>query len=291
MSILEQTKGGRILIFTLAFCMMVLFSPAQKCLAKESGSSDFFALGNEAYISKDYDQAIAYYQAALERDGFAPSLLYNLGNAYYMKKEAGQAILNYERALYLDPGNTDIEANLALARKNFGIENSGQGNWKAFFKPLNLNGWTWIAVMALCTFSLTVFINGIRPGLLKRPVSQLLTVLCFLAFVTAGTGMAAQYGNLNRGVITADNIQLRISPFDSAPASGVVKPGKMVNLGDNYKGFVFIKTANGKSGWLPKKAVGEILPAGGNHQTKSHFVPSAIGKIHKSSEGSELKKT
>jgi tetratricopeptide (TPR) repeat protein len=265
MRIFENNKNGRILFFTLALCMMTLLLPSQNSLAENSGNRDLFALGNEAYANKDYNQAIVHYQAALESEGYSPSLLYNLGNAYYMKKEIGQAILNYERALYLDPDNTDIKANLALARKNFGLTTSDEAAWKTFFNRLNLNGWTWIAVMALCIFSLMVLINGVRPGLFERPAPKLLVCLCLLAFMAAGGGMAAQYENLSRGVITADNARLRVSPFDSAADSGVVKNGKMVNLTDNYKGYVFAKTQNGKSGWLPKKAVSEILPTNENH--------------------------
>ncbi len=291
MRIFEKNKSAGILIFTLALCMMALLLSAQNSLADNSGDRDFFALGNEAYVNKDYDQAIVHYRAALESEGYSPSLLYNLGNAYYMKREIGQAILNYERALYLDPGNADIEANLALARKNFGLETPDQAAWKTFFNPLNLNGWTWLAVIALFTFSLTVLINGVRPGLLKRPAPKLLVCLCLLAFMAAGTGVAAQYGNLSRGVITAENARLRVSPFDSATDSGVVKNGKMVNLTDTYKGYVFVKTANGKSGWLPKKAVSKVLPTEENHQPQSSPTPSEIGKINGSSGESELKNT
>lgn len=290
MRTLKKNESVSILIFALALCMMVFLMSAQNSLAKDSVGRDFFVLGNEAYINKDYDQAIIHYQAALEREGYSSSLLYNLGNAHYMKKEIGQAILNYERALYLDPGNVDIKENLALARKNFGLVTSDQATWRVFFNRLNLNGWTWIAVIALGTFSLMVLINGVRPGPLKGPTPKLLICLCFMAFMTSGTGIAVQYGNLDRGIITADNAQLRVSPFDSAATSGVVKNGKVVNLADNYKGYVFVKTANGKSGWLPNMAVIKVLPADGNYRTPTYLSPSTTGKINRRSRESELKK-
>ena len=92
-------------------------------------------------------------------------------------------------------------------------------------------------------------------------------------------------------VITAENARLRLSPFDSATDSGVVKNGKMVNLTDTYKGYVFVKTENGKSGWLPKKAVSEILPTDENHQPQSSPTSSEIGKMNGSGGESKLKKT
>ena len=41
---------------------------------------------------------------------------YNLGNSYYKAGEIAKAVLNYERALLMKPGNSDIRANLEVAR-------------------------------------------------------------------------------------------------------------------------------------------------------------------------------
>lgn len=43
-------------------------------------------------------------------------MYYNLGNSYYKIGEIAKAVLNYERALLLQPGNSDIRANLEVAR-------------------------------------------------------------------------------------------------------------------------------------------------------------------------------
>lgn len=267
---------GRILIFSLALGMMALFIPRQYCAAGDAVGGNSFALGNEAYVRGEYDQAIAHYHAALDQEGYSPSILYNLGNAYYMKKEIGKSILNYERALYLDPENADIKANLALAGKNFGLANSEQPFWKALFTRLSLNGWTWMAVIALSAFSLMMLLNGIRPRLLKGPLLKMAVYICFLVFMGAGAGMVVQHGNLDRGVVTAKNAQLRVSPFDSAEPSGVVKDGKVVNLADTYQGYVFVKTTNGKSGWLRKNAVTAVLPASDNREARK---PLSLSKI------------
>jgi hypothetical protein len=267
---------GRILIFSLALGMMVLSGPTQYCAAGDSVGGNSFALGNEAYVKGAYDQAISHYHAALDQEGYTSSILYNLGNAYYMKKEIGKSILNYERALYLDPENADIKANLALARKNFGLANPDQPYWKALFTRLSINGWTWMAVIAFCALSLMMLLNGIRPRLLKRPLLKMAVYICFLVFMGAGAGVAVQYGNLDRGVVTAKNAQLRVSPFDSAEPSGVVKDGKVVNLADTYQGYIFVKMTNGTSGWLRKDAVTAVLPKNGKHTTRKSLSLSGI---------------
>ena len=291
MSIFKKNKSGSVLIFTLALGMMALFSPLEKTEAEDNMGRDLFAQGNAAYVKGDYDQAIAHYRAALAREGYTPSLLYNLGNAYYKKNEIGQSILNYERALYLDPGNIDIEANLALARKNAGLAISEKTSWKAFFNGLTLNGWTWAGVIALCTFSLMILVNGIRPGILRRPTLKMMVCFCLLLFMAAGAGVIIQSEDLNHGVITGKNAQLLISPFDSAAASGVVKSGKVVNLADTYEGYVFIKEANGQSGWVPKDAVSAVLPADGNHQMQTSLPQSTVGQINRGGGGPDMNKT
>ena len=297
MSIFKNGRSVSILIFSLALGMMALLAlawngAAQAPVGVEGGKDrDLFALGNEAYAKRDYDQAIAHYKAALDREGYTPSLLYNLGNAHYMKNDIGQSILNYERALYLNPGNVDIATNLALARKNFGLVTPDRASWKAFFNRLSLNGWTWGAVIALCTFSLMIFVNGIHPNILKGPGLKMMICVCLLLFMAAGTGMVLQYGNLNRGVIIVENTQLRVSPFDSAAESGVVKNGKVVQPAKTYKGYIFVNEANGQSGWIPDNAVKAILPKGGNRRTQTSLTHSTIGTPNEGGGDPNMDKT
>ena len=279
MRLFKKSKSGSILIFTLALGMMALLAPLGNTAAEDNMGRDLFAQGNTAYAKGNYDQAIVHYQAALDREGYTPAILYNLGNAYYMKNEMGQSILYYERALYLDPGNIDIEANLALARKNAGLVMPDQTSWKAFFNGLTLNGWTWTAAIALCAFSLMVFVNGIRPGFLRGGTPKMMLFVCCLLFMAAGTGMILQYPNLNRGVIIAENTRLRVSPFDSAAESGAVKNGKVVQLAKTYEGYILIDGAHGQSGWIPEDAVKAILPEAGNRQTQTSLTHSTIGTI------------
>ena len=291
MRLFKKSKSGSILIFTLALGMMALLVPLENIAAEDNMGQDLFAQGNSAYAKGNYDQAIVHYQAARAREGYTSSLLYNLGNAYYMKNEMGQSILNYERALYLDPGNIDIEANLALARKNAGLVMPDKTPWKAFFDGFTLNGWTWVGVIVLCTLSLMILVNGIRPGILRGPVLKTMACLCLLLFLAAGAGMVVQYEDLKHGVITSENARLRVSPFDSATASGVVKRGKVVNLADTYKGYVFIKEANGQSGWIPEDAVSAVLPTDGNHQTQTSLPQPTVGKINRGDGESDINKT
>ena len=291
MSILKKSKGSGSLIFSLVLGMMFLLASAGNAATEENMGQDLFALGNKAYVKGNYYQAIVHYKAALDREGYTSSLLYNLGNAYYMKKDIGQSILNYERALYLNPGNVDIKTNLALARKNFDLVTPDQASWKSFFNGLALNGWTWTGVIALCTFSMMILLNGVRPGILRGAALKMMVCLCFLLFMAAGTGVVLQYGNLNRGVIIAENTRLRVSPFDSAAEAGVVKNGKTVQLAKSYEGYIFINGENGQSGWIAKESVKAILPKTGDRRPQTSLTQSIVGGINGSGGEPHMDKT
>ena len=73
------------------------------------------AEGDSAYIKEDYATAIQVYETLL-KNGEAADVYYNLRNSYYKIGEIAKAVLNYERALLLQPGNSDIRANLEVAR-------------------------------------------------------------------------------------------------------------------------------------------------------------------------------
>lgn len=73
------------------------------------------AEGDSAYMRNDYVSAIQIYENLLKK-GEAAEIYYNLGNSYYKAGDIARAILNYERASLLQPGNTDIRANLEIAR-------------------------------------------------------------------------------------------------------------------------------------------------------------------------------
>jgi tetratricopeptide (TPR) repeat protein len=259
---LTNVKNITILSFLIVTGMVALLSCVSFTSALAGQGYDQFALGNEAYAEGKYDEALSYYKGVLKQEGYSAALLYNMANAYYQKKDVGQAILHYERALYLDPGNTDIQANLGLARRNSGLVSGPTPDWQRFFDLLNLNRWAILASGAFGVFSLLYLLRGIRPGILKRAFFKALTVVCLLCFMAGGTGAAMHYKNINRGVVIKDNAHLLVSPFDSASSSASIKDGKIVRIAKTYRGYLLVEGVNGKSGWIERSAVEPVVPFG-----------------------------
>jgi tetratricopeptide (TPR) repeat protein len=223
---------------------------------------DLFALGNQAYAEGKYDEALSFYERVIREVGYSAPLLYNMANTYYQKKNVGQAILNYERALYLDPGNADIRANLALARKDFGLRSDPGPAWQGFVDLLNLNGWAMVVSGAFGILALLLLLRGIRPNVFRGTAFRTVAVSFFLIVLAGGAGIGLQYRNLGRGVITKDHARLLVSPFDSAASSTSIKDGKIVHMAKTYRDYVLVTGENGQSGWIKRDAVKLVIPSG-----------------------------
>jgi len=254
----SRAMGWMVIAAASAFLMGISSGAAMA----QSGE-DLFAQGNQAYAEGRYDDAIRHYDRVIQAAGYSASVLYNMANAYYQKKDVGQAILNYERALYLNPGNADIRANLAVARKDAGLIPEPVAGWQRYFDLLNLNGWALALSGVFGAVSLLFLLRGIRPDIFRGTAFGSVTAFCLLCLITGGTGVALQYGNLSRGVITQNQARLQVSPFDSADSSAALKDGKVVRMAKIYKDYVLVKEDNGRSGWVKRDAVQPVVPPGG----------------------------
>ena len=117
--------------------------------------------GNQSYEAGRYAEAIEMYEKIIAT-GVADSILYyNLGNAYFKHGDLGRAILNYRRAQRLNPRDTDIAANLAVARAQTvdQLEITAEGsltnliqvaeNWLTLYEASSLALFLWILLSFL----------------------------------------------------------------------------------------------------------------------------------------------
>lgn len=81
-----------------------------------TGQDAFFDEGNQLYQAEQYDEALQRYMLVVDQGFESGQLYYNIGNTYFKLGKIGPAILYYERARRLLPADTDVRANLELAR-------------------------------------------------------------------------------------------------------------------------------------------------------------------------------
>ena len=247
--------------------LVILVCLAPAVFPQDPGADALFAKANLAYSKGDYDTALARYREISEKYGVSAALFYNMANAWYHKKDLGQAVLHYQRALFLAPSARDARANLALAKKDFGIICLPESFWGRLFGMFSLNQWTWIASGAFACFCFLFFLLELVPkdretGASRLPGALLKwgSVLCLAAFLCAGAGVFAHASDLKKAVVTGLGVRLQVSPFDAAQSAASLKQGKLVYTGKTYSGYVHVRDDSGRSGWVKDSDLTPVVP-------------------------------
>jgi len=209
-----------------------------------------FILGNEAYQRKNYDLAIKHYLTSLEAYE-SPEQHFNLGNAYYKKKEYGKAILHYLKALTQDPNNSEIRANLTLAREAAEIPQPQEHFWALFSHFLSVDTWTYLLIL----FFWSTVALLLLPRVYKKAQGSFTNpamLACGIATLICLTALAYYHTRRNLGVVLNNDSPLHIAPTDSSPTNAYLREGILAKVDNKHQGFYFVKTNNNKEGWISK---------------------------------------
>jgi tetratricopeptide (TPR) repeat protein len=170
---------------------------------------------------------------------------YDLGAAYYRLGSTGHAAAAWQRARRLEPRDQTIRRALRLTPAPDAA--SARWTWSPPVTPdelllLGTLGWLagWVAWV-------------LRP----RHRDRWAVLLAFSAATTAaGFGLRAWY---RRPIgIVLDQTTIRVSPHGRAPALGPVEAGGAVQILRNDRGWVLVRVAGSREGWVPADAVASI---------------------------------
>jgi len=239
----------RVMFFS-GLCLLLL-GTAQVGWAGEQERQEQFQKSSSAYSRGDYRAAIQGFESLLQ-DGLSAPLLYNLGNSYAQAGQSGRAILNYERALRLEPGDSDIQGNLELVRKEKGLFQEEQSFVERFVTFFGLNQWTLLATTAFVVFAIVLLLPVSLP--VKRRSRYTMAAVGLLVTITAGSAAVVQYQHWGDGVVVAADARLRVSPFESAASVGVIQEGRLVSPGKIHNRYILVTDETGRSGWLNSAA-------------------------------------
>jgi len=207
-----------------------------------------FEQGIMAYETGDYQRAIETFEK-LSENGVSAALLYNLANSYAQSDQTGMAILNYKRASYLKPGDSDIQGNLELLRKEKGLFQEEQNLTQRFVGLLGINQWTILAAGGFVCFAVVLLVP---PTLLRLQTGprRMWALFCLLLSISAGLGMYGSYLHYQDGVVVAQDARLQVSPFASAASTGTIQEGRLLTPLKVHSNYVLVKDETGRSGWL-----------------------------------------
>ncbi len=222
-------------------------------LASSSACADQPALAAAAHAAAggDYRTAVRDYEQILDREGFSAPVLFNLGNAWLRLGYPARAILDYERARVLSPHNAAIEANLAAAQQRAGLAPQGIGPWLAAARYFSFDTYVWAglgAVWVLCAALVLVCLNGVA-----RRIARPLILLAVVTLCVSADAAVLEWPDLQRAVVVTPAV-MHLAPAPSAATSGSLQEGEVVWLQEQYAGFSFVRTADGRTGWVSDAA-------------------------------------
>lgn len=253
----------RLLITFLLLC----FIHAAFSLERSSNPIELFNNGNGAYTTKNYKEAIKFYEQLIASGKHSEEVYFNLGNSYFKDNHISKAILNYERARIIDPADEDILFNLRIAYNNTVDKIDPvpllfyQRWWLSFIHFFSPAQWNVISIISIW---LTFFcgIAYLFAGTINRKRNTFLSTLVllgisFLFYFLAYSSSKSIYGN-NEAIIMNSSSYIRSSPDEKSTKLFMLHEGTKVKIIDEIDEWKQIRIANGNVGWVDNKSIEKI---------------------------------
>ena len=222
---------------------------------------------NKAYQEADYKRAETLYRAILEQGLHSAKLYYNLANTLFKQEKLGEAILYYNKALRLSPADEDVRHNLEYAENSTkdSIEQIPEFFLFAWIRAvrnlMSCDGWT--------IFSLVILVIGLAAALFYLLAQRISTrkagfyvmVLAALLFLVAT--LFANYErkaivNHNEAIVMSSAVSVKSSPDRAATELFVLHEGTKLSIGERMDGWVEVRIADGRKGWIESSRIAEI---------------------------------
>jgi tetratricopeptide (TPR) repeat protein len=236
--------------------------------SRGAGQDEIVLRGNQAYQEGDFAAAIEAYEAVRAAGFTSAGLEYNLGNAYFKTGELGRAILHWERALVLDPGETDAQANLELARS---LTTDAIEPLPVFWLFAVVSWWVDLLPRSVllvavslgwltCTGGIALRVlargdGGRRVGTWGAATGLIVVVMLGINLMVRELGI----GRTERAVIMVEAVAVRSAPAqDDDLTLFEVHEGTRVRLDQTTGAWAEVVLDDGKVGWVPLSAM-EII--------------------------------
>jgi tetratricopeptide (TPR) repeat protein len=222
-----------------------------------AATNDFFARGVDLSRAGHFPEAAnAFGKAAQARP--ASGTLVDLGLAEWQRGHAGPAILAWEQALWIDPFNTNAEANLEFARQAAQVD-APQLKWfETVSTWLPPNDWALLTAGTLWAAVALVLL----PGIFWRRKAAWQQWLAALAFGVFLFSLAANFGVVSRthiGFVVKKNARLQLTPTHEGEVISTLAAGEPDRKLRTRGNYIFIRTL-GTSGWVEQDDFGLISP-------------------------------
>ncbi len=256
-------SAGLHLVMLLSFVLVACTT--QRASSAVSGAQ--MAEANILYEEGRFSEAVERYQALVDAGVQNGRLYYNLGDAYFKLNDLGRAILNFRRAQRLLPRDSDVTANLELARAQTldQIELEKEG---AFIRLVRrVIGWTTLNEAAIGALILWIVLCllGIGAILFRERrrvflyVSASVALLLLFGLITVGIRLLDERGQ-PPAVIVGTEVKVRSGPGQDYLTEFTLHAGAEVRVVEQRTDWMRIALPGDLQGWAPGDAVIEIRP-------------------------------
>ena len=235
--------------------------------SEEFSAEKSWDAANKAYQEADYKRAETLYRAILEQGLHSAKLYYNLANTLFKQEKLGEAILYYNKALRLSPADEDVRHNLEYAENSTkdSIEQIPEFFLFAWIRAvrnlMSCDGWT--------IFSLVILVIGLAAALfylLAQRIStrkagfyvMILAALLFLVATLFANYERKAIVNHNEAIVMSSAVSVKSSPDRAATELFVLHEGTKLSIGERMDGWVEVRIADGRKGWIESSRIAEI---------------------------------
>ena len=251
----------------LRFLLLVLLAllPVRAFGAESAASASLYNQGNQSYRDGVYEQAVEYYESALEQGARDERLEYNLACAYAKLEKVGSARLHFERARLLDPGDEDVRRNLEILRARIPgePERLSAGVLEgavAWYETLGPSDAAWAGLVLWWLFWLLWMAELRWRGEQRGEWARLgrFAALAFLAGALAIAYAKEQQLSQPKAVIMTDGVSVRAGPTEEEAEVLRLAAGRLVERGRSRGTWVEVSLPGEFEGWLPSSAVSDL---------------------------------
>ena len=247
-------------LLTIIFFSAVAYAQSQTDVPiAEKDATALWERANAAYNGGDYAAALASYESIAAEGLQSAALYYNMANTYFKQGDTAHAILYYRRALRLAPADEDIRHNLEYAEQSTKdiIDEIPEFFLFAWMRSvrdvMGGNAWTILSLLLLVASLIAALVYMLSQRLSMRKAGFYSLVICGVMFcLTTAFAMSARGVMMNRSeaVIMSSSVSIKSSPDRSSTELFVLHEGTTVATGDEVDGWIEVRIADGRKGWI-----------------------------------------
>ena len=187
--------------------------------------------------------------------------------SYFKKEDYARAILNYEKSKKINPGDKDLEHNLAICNQRIADKIDPLPTfiltqwWQGFVDFFSEKQWAFINLFLWASAMLfAYFFFTSSGGQRKKLIFWIGITTLIFSFITGLSGYK-QYQNTSQhktAIVMTPTVNIKSSPSGESSTVFVIHQGTKVKLKVKIKEWYQIKIANGNQGWIKEDDLEKI---------------------------------